>query len=182
MTSSSTAKDPNTCITHPNDCQQKRIPKFYLIISNISKKNNIRSLLLTAATFQCDTVFLAGQPSYNISTDVPKQLSSNKMKIVHYPNLLDCINHIHTNYPSIKIIGVEITDKSRNVDENVFQLGKDVVFMMGNEGSGMSKSQMKYCDEFVKIRQFGNGTASLNVNVATGVVLHTFDAWRRKHS
>jgi hypothetical protein len=38
----------------------------------------------------------------------------------------------------------------------------------------MQKAQ---CDYFVKIRQVGNGTASLNVATATAIVLHTFVEW-----
>lgn len=174
----------NTIADTDND-KLNNISKFYLIISNISKKNNIRSLLLTAASFQCDTVFLAGQPSFNVSTDTPKPLlseegSKSKMKIIHYRNLSECIDHIRSNL-NVKIVGVEITDQSKNLNhKDVFHRGQDIVFMMGNEGTGMSKSQMTVCDEFIKIRQFGNGTASLNVNVAAGVVLHSFDAWRKK--
>jgi tRNA G18 (ribose-2'-O)-methylase SpoU len=38
----------------------------------------------------------------------------------------------------------------------------------------MSDAQKGICDEFVYIPQYGNGTASLNVNVATALVLHNF--------
>lgn len=36
----------------------------------------------------------------------------------------------------------------------------------------MSEHQKSYCDSFVYIPQYGVGTASLNVNVATCLVLH----------
>lgn len=49
--------------------------------------------------------------------------------------------------------------------------------MMGNKGSGMNKNQMLLCDGFVKIKQYGGGTASLNVSVAAGIVLHRFHQW-----
>ena len=38
----------------------------------------------------------------------------------------------------------------------------------------MSDAQKGICDHFVYIPQYGNGTASLNVNVATALVLHNF--------
>ena len=38
----------------------------------------------------------------------------------------------------------------------------------------MSPAQKDICDKFVYIPQYGNGTASLNVNVATALVLHHF--------
>jgi tRNA G18 (ribose-2'-O)-methylase SpoU len=36
----------------------------------------------------------------------------------------------------------------------------------------MSDHQKSYCDSFVYIPQYGVGTASFNVNVATCLVLH----------
>jgi len=41
----------------------------------------------------------------------------------------------------------------------------------------MSQAQKDICDEFVYIPQYGNGTASLNVNVATALVLHNWVDW-----
>ena len=41
----------------------------------------------------------------------------------------------------------------------------------------MSDKQKSICDGFIYIPQYGTGTASLNVNVATGIVLHQFTLW-----
>lgn len=49
--------------------------------------------------------------------------------------------------------------------------------MLGNEGTGLSPKQMALCDTFVYIPQHGQGTASLNVNVAAAIVLHRFACW-----
>jgi tRNA G18 (ribose-2'-O)-methylase SpoU len=38
----------------------------------------------------------------------------------------------------------------------------------------MSVKQKSVCDAFVYIPQYGQGTASLNVNVATGIVLNWY--------
>ena len=46
-----------------------------------------------------------------------------------------------------------------------------------SQGIGMSEPQKLICDEFVYIPQYGNGTASLNVNVATALVLHHYVEW-----
>lgn len=42
----------------------------------------------------------------------------------------------------------------------------------------MSERQKSFCDSFVYISQYGGGTASLNVTVATSIVLHRYAAWR----
>lgn len=44
----------------------------------------------------------------------------------------------------------------------------------------MSPRQMRGCDGFVYIAQFGTGTASLNVAVAGSIVMHRFALWAEK--
>ena len=81
---------------------------------------------------------------------------------------------------SIPILGVEIDPTSINLEKEPFTTS--TCFMMGNEGSGMTTKQMSVCDGFIRISQYGGGTASLNVSVACGIVLHRFHCWSRKQS
>lgn len=178
--------------------------RAYLIIANISKRKNVQLLLQTAAAFDCSTVFVAGQRKFDFEptgTDVPSQLkhhiASGKMEIVRFEKLQECVAHIKgmkgsieasTSSPSsalpsedakgrVKIIGVEIDDSSVDLEGEPFE--GDVAFMMGNEGQGMNSKQMSVCDGFIRIAQYGAGTASLNVSVAASVVLHRFFHWSR---
>ena len=41
----------------------------------------------------------------------------------------------------------------------------------------MNEKQLAMCDHFVYIPQYGQGTASLNVNVAASIVMHHFSTW-----
>lgn len=41
----------------------------------------------------------------------------------------------------------------------------------------MSQRQIRNCDGFVYIAQFGKGTASLNVAVAGSIVMHRYALW-----
>lgn len=45
------------------------------------------------------------------------------------------------------------------------------------QGQGLSGKQIALCDSFVYIPQYGDGTASLNVTVATSIVLQHFAVW-----
>lgn len=77
-----------------------------------------------------------------------------------------------------RVLGVEIEDGAVAVDApggGVFT--GPTAFILGNEGSGLSKAQMAICDGFVYIPQYGPGTASLNVATAAGIVLHRFASW-----
>ena len=49
------------------------------------------------------------------------------------------------------------------------------------QGRGLSEGQIRVCDSFVYIPQYGSGTASLNVYVAASIVLHHFATWAGYH-
>jgi tRNA G18 (ribose-2'-O)-methylase SpoU len=53
-----------------------------------------------------------------------------------------------------------------------------LALVMGNEGDGLSQAQMDACRHFVRIPQYGSGTASLNVAVAASVVLHQLHTYQ----
>jgi tRNA C32,U32 (ribose-2'-O)-methylase TrmJ len=45
------------------------------------------------------------------------------------------------------------------------------------QGQGLSAKQVRLCDSFVYIPQYGGGTASLNVTVAASIILQNFAVW-----
>ena len=74
-------------------------------------------------------------------------------------------------------MGVEITPDAKSVAEEPFD--GPTALLMGNEGHGLTEAQKEACDSFVYIPQFGDGTASLNVSVAAGIVMHRFASWAK---
>jgi tRNA(Leu) C34 or U34 (ribose-2'-O)-methylase TrmL len=75
------------------------------------------------------------------------------------------------------LIGVEIGARAVNVSTRPF--ADKTIFMLGNEGSGMSAECQAACDKLVYIPQYGHGTASLNVATAAAIVLHQFAEWAK---
>ena len=206
----------SSTLSHPpkphNICNR---PIPYLIITNISKRQNIKNLLQLAAAYGCCTIFVVGQRAFQFdvddiestadgdggdesrSSDIPPMLQNGirngKMKIVKFDKLEECVQHIKSipcndtssssdskKTTTIPILGVEIDNASINLEEEPFT--SSTAFMMGNEGSGMTKKQMSVCDGFIRIPQYGGGTGSLNVSVAAALVLHRFHHWSRKVS
>ncbi len=209
----------------PHRCKN---PKPYLIITNISKRQNVRNLIQIGASFGVTTIFVVGQKNFNFdvttnnshdnndgnennksssSSDIPTAimdvLRRGKMNIIRFDKLEQCVEYIkglpcceevvevkdadsnnsatkksnNSNKPTIQIIGVEIDPSSINLETEPFT--NSTAFMMGNEGKGMTSKQMSVCDGFIRISQYGGGTASLNVSVAAGLVLHRFFHWSR---
>mmetsp|Transcript_28689 Transcript_28689/g.60857 ORF Transcript_28689/g.60857 Transcript_28689/m.60857 type:complete len:285 (-) Transcript_28689:164-1018(-) len=217
-------------------------PTPYLIITNISKRRNIQSLLQIAISFGCPIIFVVGQKAFDFDphgADIPTVIKDvircGRVKIIRFDSLEECVWHIKSlpcavvvggedcsefdvendtsaiaaaaaapttpgtssemisnatppppqpksncssitkHKQTIQIIGVEIDNTSQNLENEPFTTS--VAFMMGNEGSGMTAKQMSFCDGFVRISQYGGGTASLNVSVAASLVLHRFFHW-----
>eukprot|EP00592_Proboscia_alata_P010977 CAMPEP_0194355380 /NCGR_PEP_ID=MMETSP0174-20130528/3301_1 /TAXON_ID=216777 /ORGANISM="Proboscia alata, Strain PI-D3" /LENGTH=222 /DNA_ID=CAMNT_0039124635 /DNA_START=15 /DNA_END=683 /DNA_ORIENTATION=+ len=169
----------------------KQRPKLYLIIANISKPSNIKKLLLSSFAFGCRTVFVAGQKKFDFdgnNNDLPQSLRnllpSVRLKIVQFEKLSDCIHHVK-HVMGARVCGVEIVEDAQDVQNDPFEINSDgngdTAIMMGNEGSGMNRRQLESCDYFVRISQFGSGTASLNVYVAASIVMHRFHHWSREY-
>ncbi len=194
----------STCISRDGRNPTTDSPTPYLILTNISKKQNVKNLLQIALAYGVRTIFVVGQKRGFVfdndvednATDLPPRvrdaLRNGRMSIERYDDLEECAARVRgvgraiddVEEARVKIIGVEITNTSLNIEDDPFSSSQyresiGFAFMMGNEGSGMSAKQLAICDGFVRISQYGGGTASLNVSVAAGLVLHRFHHWSR---
>ena len=105
-----------------------------------------------------------------------------KMDYGFFPNILAAKEYF--NEHKIIICGIEITSTSKSINEEPFK--GDTVFIPGNEGEGkkpiflvlgMHQNMKAICDEFVYIPHYSDKTASLNVAVATSIVIYRFSSW-----
>ena len=87
----------------------------------------------------------------------------------HFLELRQAVDYLREK--DFRITGIEITPEARPITPHPFS--GNTAFLPGNEGSGIVPQHRRFCDDFVYIPQFG-AAASLNVNVATGIVLHQF--------
>jgi tRNA G18 (ribose-2'-O)-methylase SpoU len=152
-------------------------PKLHLVICNICKATNVRSLLLSACAFGCHSVLVVGQNRNfgELPAPVQHQVNQGRLILERFDKWKDCVEHLSSR--KIRLIGVEIDSTSVSLDEDYFQkqpLDSDTALIMGNEGEGIHLKQMKDCDAFVRIPQYGVGTASFNVTVACSLVLHRY--------
>eukprot|EP00877_Chromochloris_zofingiensis_P001942 jgi/Chrzof1/11749/Cz06g08090.t1 len=92
----------------------------------------------------------------------------------YFPTIEACCSYLKDTQ-GCTILGVEIEGSAKAVHQHPFT--GNTAFMLGNEGQGLSDKQMRLCDGFVYIPQYGSGTASLNVTVAASIVLHHFAVW-----
>ncbi|KAJ1419870.1 hypothetical protein B484DRAFT_453274 [Ochromonadaceae sp. CCMP2298] len=146
-------------------------PQRYVVITNISKKNNVRVLINAAATYAFRVLLVGWKDISDLFLD-PK-LEPLVTELEGLPQLKEFLSA-----RGVPLVGIEIIDGARCVLTDPFE--RSVAVMPGNEGTGLSRRQKEACDYFVSIPQYGSGTASLNVHIATTLVLHRYHLWAQR--
>lgn len=152
---------------------------YSLVIINISKRNNVHKLIDAALAFGCQQILIVGQTR---NFDV-ERYNDQQHIIARFQKWKDCQGYLYEH--GMQLVGVEIHEKSVTVEEYIGQVcdgvserpnsaPHHVALVMGNEGTGLSDKLMEACEYFIRIPQYGRGTASLNVYVAASVVLSQF--------
>jgi len=141
----------------------------YLVVFNVAKKQNVGGLIRTANAFGASEVVIVGRKdfrefgAFGTSTGIARR---------HFYRLDEACAYLRDQ--GCAICGVEILDGAVSGEQRPFR--GSTAFLVGNEGDGLTAAQIAQCDHAVYVPQYGTG-ASLNVNVATAVVLHHFALW-----
>jgi tRNA G18 (ribose-2'-O)-methylase SpoU len=169
--------------------QTRGVVRIYLVIVNIGKFQNVRAMVNTAVAFGCNEILLVGQAKN--SERLIKQTNSSHDHD-HDDNISKCLRQFckwkncveYLQLKKIFLIGVEIDETSQPLNDEYFDnhvpRSDDIGILLGNEGQGILPKYMKECSALIRIPQYGAGTASLNVNVATTIVLHRFNLWKQR--
>jgi len=142
-------------------------PECRVLIYNVAKKGNIGTIVRTAVAFGATQLIVVGNRKINT---LGNQMTNRFISWKFFDKWAACRAWIREQ--GFSLVGVEIAPRAKSVTSRPFTA--KTVFMLGNEGSGISPQCMDECDELVYIPQFGRGTASLNVATAAAVVLHEF--------
>ena len=180
----------------PEGAKNQSVSNMYLIITNISKRTNVRELIQVGVAFGCESILMVGQKSFRTAldndcdshgaqTDIPPRVlpafQSGTVSIQRFEKWNDCVLFLQERH--ILLVGVEIQDDAKTIQE-ICQIvsadNRNVAFLMGNEGTGLQEKQLLSCDLFCRIPQYGPGTASLNVYVAASIVLYHFHYFQRR--
>jgi len=146
--------------------------KMHFIIHNVSKKHNVGTICRNCTAFDVKKMHLVGNARFNV---FGAQGSDVHVAIEHHESLKKARESLYQNEKCDRILGIEICEGAIDVRSHPFT--GNTAFVLGNEGHGMTAQQKEICDGFVYIKQFGRGTASLNVAVASSIVMHEFAKW-----
>lgn len=152
------------------DFEVKSSWKKFLLIDAVQDPGNVGTMIRTADAAGMDAVIL-GKGSADPFN--PKTMRSTQGSIFHLPvlrgELIDWVEQLQER--DIPIYGTALDATS--VVYNQVQKTPSFAVIMGNEGSGISKELLTKTTKNVIIPIMG-GAESLNVAVATGIVLYHF--------
>lgn len=152
-------------------CEINYNKSSYLLCDGVADPGNMGTIIRTALAFHVDQVILANG-SVDIYND--KVIRGSQGAIfeidVAYGNLNEVIEKLQAN--NIKVYASTLSARSIDLKE-VKEINK-YALVVGNEGSGVSQSVLDKSDYNIKI-QHSTSIDSLNVGVATSIMLYYFD-------
>lgn len=153
--------------------EEGRTP-LLLILDRVTDVRNFGAIARSAECAGVDFIVIPSRGSAQINADAIKTSAGalHRIKVCRENNLKDTIHYL-------KEYGLQVLACHEKTDKLIYDadLKKPTAILMGSEEDGISAEYLKLCDYAVKIPMQGN-TASLNVSVATGIVL--FEVIRQK--
>lgn len=142
----------------------------YLVLNNVAKAANFSFLIRTANAFGAIPV-IVGRKRYSRGAAAA---GTSRTPVLHFITMDQAI--AFGKERQCDICGIEIMPNAVSISESPFK--RSTLFIVGNEGEGLSDRQKSFCDFFTYIPQFGSAV-SLNINLAAGIVLHHYATWAR---
>lgn len=154
--------------------EERRILDVTLVIEDIWKDHNISAIFRTFESFGFKNIMVVGEPSkHGISHKSIDFGSQIHLNIEYFETISDAAKKLKSQ--GTKIYGTHFSEDATPLSE--FKVHPNIAIVLGNEKKGISEETAKICDGFVWIPSLGL-TRSLNVSVATGIIL--FEILRQK--
>ncbi|QNL21744.1 RNA methyltransferase [Hyphobacterium sp. CCMP332] len=150
----------------------EKIPVI-VVLDNIRSMNNVGSVFRTSDAFRVEKILLCGITAKPPHRDINKTaLGADKsVDWEYHESILEAIKALKKD--NFKIIGIEQTNESVDLNSFTIDNKKKYALVFGNEAFGLSDEILPELDLSLEIPQFGT-KHSLNISVCAGVVLWEF--------
>ena len=140
-----------------------------LLVDAVQDPGNIGTMIRTADAAGIDAVILG---KGCVDAFNPKSVRSGQGSHFHIPVVRGDLNEWVENLQEdgVKVFGTSLEE---SVSYNEIEAGNNFALIVGNEGSGISPQLLAKTDQNIIIPIFGQAE-SLNVAVATGILLYAF--------
>ena len=154
---------------------EKEKYNFSVLIFNIQSKHNVKSIINTALSFNCDKILIIGKDKKVLQQYYSNEKNQNIIneKFIVFNTLEELKEYIKKN--NIFVCGIEIGKDCIPIQNEPFK--GDTLFVLGNEGMGLNQRQKELCDQYVFIEQYSNKTGSFNVCIAASIIFYHFFNW-----
>ena len=141
---------------------------LFLMLDGITDIRNIGAIARSAFSFGVNAIIIPekGVGALNEDAILTSAGALEKIAICRVGSLMKAIDELHLN--GIKVFASEMTAE-KNIQ--AIDFSEPCAIVMGGEEKGIYPAVMKICDEKFKIPMPGD-FESLNVSVATGVILY----------
>ena len=151
------------------DLDTRRNP-VHVAIENWRHDLNIGSVVRTANAVNAAGVHVVGRRRWNRRG----AMVTDRYLTVHHHGDAAALA-LWCRQRSLPLLGIDNTDGARPLETT--DLPRDVVLLLGQEGTGLTAEALAACSAVLSIAQFGS-TRSVNAGAAAAIALH---AWVRRH-
>ncbi len=144
---------------------------FHVAIENWRHDFNIGTIVRTANAFLAAEVHIVGNRRWNRRGAM---VTDRYQHIRHHPTVTELATYLHDH--DVVLLGIDNLPGSRHLETTT--LPRQVCFLFGQEGPGLSEAAREACDGTLSIAQFGS-TRSINASAAAAIAMHT---WIREHA
>lgn len=139
-----------------------------LILDGITDIRNIGGIARTAYSMGVHAIIIPdkGVGALNADAILTSAGALEKITICRVNSLMKAVDELHLN--GIRVYATEMSATKSFIDCNFVEPS---AIVLGSEEKGIYPALMKVCDEKIKIPMAG-GFESLNVSVATGIILY----------
>jgi 23S rRNA (guanosine2251-2'-O)-methyltransferase len=147
----------------------QKIP-LVVVLDNLRSQHNIGSVFRTADAFLVEEVFLCGITATPPNKEMHKTAlgSTETVKWQYFPETRAAVELLITK--GYDIIIVEQTDTSIAPADFIYEPGRKLAVVFGNEVRGVDESILELAGMSIEIPQYGT-KHSLNVSVCAGIIL-----------
>jgi TrmH family RNA methyltransferase len=139
-----------------------------IILESIRDPGNLGTIIRNAVAFGFDKIILSSDCADIYSSKVIRSAmgATFKIKIDIVSNIVMSIIDLRTS--GYNVLGAALIENSKILGE--YQISPKDIFVIGNEGHGLSSQVIEACDDTVYIPMCDN-TESLNAGMAAGIIM-----------
>jgi tRNA G18 (ribose-2'-O)-methylase SpoU len=148
---------------------------FHVAVENWGHDFNIGSVIRTANAFNAKAFHIVGKRRWNRRGAMVTDRYQHEL---HHPSVTDLVEWASgagSAGTGIPLVGVDNVPGSTGLE--TFDLPRECVLVLGQEGPGLTPQMLAACDVVLHIEQFGS-TRSINAGAAGAIAMH---AWVRRH-